>query len=278
MRTETRDWFDLRDLRGTGIEWATRADGCRTVTQHDDDGMPLYSLREPESDEFPFTAWSGLLARATDLLGSVRTDPALHTLEVRACLDRCAEPDGHQHIDSLASALSQAGFDRTALLRALSQPVALAEAAWAVETLAGLDQGELIAAWSGVSSLTDSRSWQLSLTLPAAGRPWRFAQEFAGELTGALQAVGLGRAETGGGTWMPDGHGGLVRHSDRLDVLIRDDLPGGIHVISHLLHQHQAAETAVLKHDEKPYGLIPLINPPAAGRPSPTKNIRAVRP
>jgi hypothetical protein len=263
VRMETRDWFDLRDLRGTGIKWVTRSDACRAVTQHDRDGMPLYSLREPESDEFPFAAWSGLLVRARELLDSVRTDSALHTPEVQASIDRCAGPNGHQHLSSLASALSRAGFDRTALLRALSQPVASAEAAWAVETLAGLGQGEVIATWSGVSPLADSRSWRLSLTLPAAGRPWRFAQEFAGELSGALQAVGLGRAETSGSTSVQGEHGGYVHHSDLLDVLIRDNLPGGVRMISQLLHQHQAAETAVLKHDEKPYGLIPLINPPA---------------
>ncbi|MFG3304908.1 hypothetical protein [Streptomyces wuyuanensis] len=191
VRVETRDWFDLRDLRGTGIEWTLRSDGCQAVTQHDRDRMPLYSLRGPESVEFPFAAWSGMLAHATELLHSVRTSPALHLPEVRACLDRCAGSNGHRHIGSLASALSQAGFDNTVLLRALSHPVVLVEAAWAVETLAGLELGELVAAWAGASPLAGSGSWRLSLTLPAAGRPWRFAQKFTGELSAALQAAGL---------------------------------------------------------------------------------------
>ncbi|QXE36417.1 hypothetical protein KQY30_21420 [Streptomyces sp. GMY02] len=260
VRTETRDWFDLRDLRGTGIEWTPRSDGCQAVTQHDPDGMPLYSLREPESAEFPFATWSEMLARATELLHSVRTDPALRLPEVRAALDRCAGPNGHRHIGPLASALSRAGFDNTALFRALSQPVAPVEAAWAIETLAGLELGELIAAWAGVSPLANSTSWQLSLTLPAAGRPWRFAQTFADELSTALQAAGLGRAETNGSTSVQGKDGGYVHHSDHLDILIRDDLPGGVRVISQLLHHHQAAETAVLKHNEKPYDRIAVID------------------
>ncbi|MET9388209.1 hypothetical protein ABZY09_46395 [Streptomyces sp. NPDC002928] len=257
-REETRDWFDLRDLRGTGIEWTTRADGHRAVVQHDRDGMPLYSLRDPESDDFPFAAWSKLLARAAELLNAVRTDPVLHTAEVQAALDRCARADGHQHLAPLAAALSEAGFGHAALLRAVSEPVARVEAAWAVETLAELPQGKLIAAWFGASSLAGSSSWRLALTLPAAGRPWRFAQEIAAELSAALQEADLGWAETSGSTSVQGEHGGYVHHADHLHVLIRDDLPGAVRLISRLLHAHQAAETAVLTHGEKPYERIPL--------------------
>ncbi|WP_157877282.1 hypothetical protein [Streptomyces odonnellii] len=56
---------------------------------------------------------------------------------------------------------------------------------------------------------------------------------------------------------------GVVSSLVNFDVLIRDDLPRGVHVISRLLHHHQAAETAVLKHAEKPYELIPLVDPSA---------------
>ncbi|MFD5323276.1 hypothetical protein [Streptomyces sp. NPDC127092] len=262
VREETRDWFDLRDLRGAGIEWTVRPDGCRAVTQHDPDGAPLYSLRDPASDEFPFTAWARLLARAAELLDAVRADPAVRTAEVRAALARCTGPDGHRHLGPLSEALSRAGFTRTGLLRAVSEPVTKAEAAWAVETLAGLEQGSLAAAWFGRSPLAGSRSWQLSLTLPAAGRPRRFGQEFAGELSTALQEAGLGRAEVDGSTSVRGEDGGYVHHADHLDVLIRDDLPGGVRVISELLHRHQAAATAELKHAEKPYDHIPLDGPP----------------
>ncbi|NGO75241.1 hypothetical protein G6045_06040 [Streptomyces sp. YC504] len=261
VREETRDWFDLRDLRGTGIEWTVRPEGCRAVAQHDRGRMPLYSLREPASDEFPFAAWSRLLGRATELLDAVRADSAVHTPHVQTALERCTEPDGHQHLGPLADALSWANFCHSALLRAVSEPVALVEAAWAVETLAGLERGKLTAAWFGASPLASSRSWRLSLTLPAAGRPWRFAQEFAGELSADLQEAGLGMAEISGSTSVPGEHGGYVHHSDDLDVLIRDDLPSGVQAISRLLHRHQAAETAVLKHDETPFEHIPLIDP-----------------
>ncbi|QIQ04325.1 hypothetical protein [Streptomyces liangshanensis] len=261
IRSETRDWFDLRDLRSTGIEWRTRPDGHRAVTQHDRDGLPLYSLREPESKEFPFAAWSALLARATDRLTSIRTNPALHTPDVQSSLNLCTQPNGHHHLAPLASALSRAGFDHPTLLRALSQPIASAEAAWAVETLAGLEQGELIATWHGPSPLAGSSSWRLTLTLPAAGHPWRFAQDFAAELSTALQTADLGRAETGGSTSVKNEHGSYVHHSDRLDVLIRDDLPAGVQLISQLLHHHQAAKSATLKHTEPPYTPIPLPTP-----------------
>ncbi|MFD3522001.1 hypothetical protein [Streptomyces sp. NPDC058653] len=158
LRDETRDLFEPRDLRGTGIEWTTRPDGCRAVTQHGRDRLPLYSLREPESDGFPFAAWSALLARASEVVGAVQGDPALRNPEVRAALDSCAEPDGHRHLGPLATALAGAGFDHPVLLRAVSEPVAPAEAAWAVETLAGLPQGELIPAWSGASRLIGGSS------------------------------------------------------------------------------------------------------------------------
>lgn len=262
-REETRDWFDLRDLRGTGIEWTTRADGHRAVVQHDRDGAPLYSLRNPESDDFPFAAWSTLLARAAESLNAVRTDPALHTAEVRAALDRCTRPDGHRHLAPLAAALSGAGFGHPALLRAVSEPVARVEASWAVETLARLPQGELTAAWFGVSPLAGSSSCRLSLTLPAAGRPWHFAREVAAELFAALQDAGLGWAEISGSSSVQGEHGGYVPHEYYLDVLIRDDLPGGVRLISQVLHGHQVAETAILKHDKKPYERIPLTHPSA---------------
>ncbi|WP_329622906.1 hypothetical protein OG357_22850 [Streptomyces sp. NBC_01255] len=152
VRTETSDWLDLRDLRDAGIEWTTRPEGCRAVTQRADDAMPLYSLRAPDADDFPFAIWSRLLARATELLDAARTDPALDAPEVQTCLARCTEPDGRSHLTPLATALSRAGFAHTALLRALSRPASPMEAAWAVETLAGLKQGELIAAWSAADT------------------------------------------------------------------------------------------------------------------------------
>ncbi|WP_351237109.1 hypothetical protein [Streptomyces sp. NPDC002133] len=174
VREETRDWFDLRDLRGTGIEWTVRPEGCRAVTQHDRDGMPLYSLREPASDDFPFAAWSRPLVRAAELLDAVRADPAVHTAEVQDALDRCTGPDGHQHLGPLAEALSRAGFGHTTLLRAVSGPVALVEAAWAVETLAGLGQGARGASDSGwrLGSIpcTGDRA-QLLCVAVLAGRP-----------------------------------------------------------------------------------------------------------
>ncbi|MFJ4845525.1 MULTISPECIES: hypothetical protein [unclassified Streptomyces] len=261
VREETRDWFDLRDLRGTRIEWTDGPGGCRTVTQHGRDGTPLYSLREPASDEFPFAAWSGLLARATEILNAVRTDPAVRTPAVVDALGRCTGPDGHRHVGALATALSRAGFGHPVLLRALAEPVAVAEAAWAVETLAGTERGTVVAAWCGTSPLAGSRSWRLSLTLPAAGRPARFAQAIAGELSAELRTSGLGWAEATGSTSVKGANGGYVLHSDQLDLLIRDDLPRGVRVISRLLHGHQAAGTAELKHLEKPYERIPLLDP-----------------
>ncbi|MEU6341728.1 hypothetical protein ABZ883_12370 [Streptomyces sp. NPDC046977] len=261
VREETRDWFDLRDLRGTRIEWADGPDGCRTVTQHDRDGAMLYSLREPASDEFPFAAWSGLLARATELLDAVRTDPAVRTPAVLDALGRCTGPEGHRHVGALATALSRAGFGHPVLLRALAEPVAVAEAAWAVETLAGTERGTVVAAWCGTSPLAGSRSWRLSLILPAAGRPVRFAQAIAGELSAELHTSGLGWAEVTGSTSVQGADGGHVRHSDQLDLLIRDDLPRGVRVIARLLRGHQAAETAELTHMDAPYERIPLLDP-----------------
>ncbi len=264
VREETRDWLDLRDLRGAGVEWTVRPDGCRAVTQHGPDGVPLHSLRHPVSDGFPFAAWSLLLARATELLDAVRADPALRSDEVRAALGRCTGPGGHRHLGPLADALSRAGFARPGMLRALSAgPVVKAEAAWVVETLAGLERGRLTAAWCGRGRPAGGRSWRLSLTLPAAGRPRDFGQRFAAELSAALNERGLGRAEAGGGTYTRDENGDLVRRDEHLDVVIRDDLPAGTRVVAELLHRHQVAETAVLRHAGKPYADIPLDGPPA---------------
>ena len=63
----TREWFGLRHRRGTGLRWVVRPDGHRAVSQPGrGDGMPLYSLRAPESEEFFSAAWSALLSRAEE--------------------------------------------------------------------------------------------------------------------------------------------------------------------------------------------------------------------
>ncbi|NUS16080.1 MAG: hypothetical protein HOY69_32555 [Streptomyces sp.] len=264
VRSETREWFDLRDLRGTGLRWVVRPDGHRAVAQPDGgDGMPLYSLRAPEAEEFPFAAWSALLSRAEDLLTAVRSDPALRAADVRAALEACTGPEGHTHLAPLAAALSAAGFRHSALLRAVGEPIARAEAAWAVETLAARPRGSVTAAWFGPSPLTGSRTWRLALTLPAAGRPYRFAQDVAAELSAALEDAGLGWAETTGSTSRQDENGTYVLVENLLDVLVRDDLPGAVGLISRVLHARQAAETAVLRHEEQPRDRIPLPAPPA---------------
>ncbi|MEV6108993.1 hypothetical protein AB0M28_30460 [Streptomyces sp. NPDC051940] len=262
VREETRDWFDLRDLRGSGVTWSTRPDGHPAVQQLGRYRLPLYSMRFPDSEDFPFAAWATLLDRAGRLLTTAAEDTALSAPAVRRALDRCTALDGHTQLPALATALSEAGYAHAVLVRALTHPVHRTEAAWAVETLAGLPQGELVARWSGPSPLTASGSWRLSLTLPARRRTSRFGQEVADELNAALREVGLGSAEANGGTSRQTANG-WIRESDNVDVLIRDDLTAGVAVISRVLHSHQAAATATLKHDVEPYGPISLPPAPA---------------
>lgn len=260
VRAETRDWFDLRDLRGTGIAWTSRADGHPAVGQHRDDGLPLYSLRTPDSADFPFAEWSALLAQARERTGAAAGDRTLTAPAVRQALERCTAPDGYEHLAALADALYAVGYTHPVLMRAVTQPGHRAEACWAVETLSGLPQGELVSRWFGPSPLAGSRSWRLSLALPMAGRPWRFGRQVAEELSTALRQAGLGRAEVTGSTSRSES-GGYVRTEDHLDLLVRDDLARGVTVIARILHGHHAAETAVLRHAEKDDEVIPLRLP-----------------
>ncbi|MFR9798165.1 hypothetical protein ACL02U_20015 [Streptomyces sp. MS06] len=260
VRAETRDWFDLRDLRGTGVVWSSRADGHRAVDQHRDDGLPLYSLRVPDSEDFPFVEWSALLAQARERIGVTVRDRALRDPAVRQALDRCSAPDGYEHLAALADALSDVGYAHPVLMRAVTHPSHRAEACWAVETLSGLPQGELVARWFGPSPLAGSESWRLSLTLPGAERPWRFGQQVAEELDTALQEAGLGRAEVGVSTSRQEG-GAYVHVEDRLDLLIRDDLSRGVTITARILHSHRAAETATLRHAGEKDEVIPLRLP-----------------
>ncbi|WP_329572991.1 hypothetical protein [Streptomyces sp. NBC_01361] len=260
VRAETRDWFELRDLRGTGVVWTSRADGHRAVDQHSDDGLPLYSLRAPDSEDFPFAAWSALLAHARERMGAPAGDRTLRAPAVRQALDRCTAPDGYEHLAALADALSAAGYTHPVLMRAVAQPSHRAEACWAVETLSGLPQGELVPRWFGSSPLSGSESWRLSLTLPGAERPWRFGQQVAEELSTALQEAGLGRAEVGGSMSRLEG-GGYVHVEDHLELLIRDDLALSVTIIARILHRHRAAKTATLRHAGKKDDVIPLRLP-----------------
>ncbi|MFE3515066.1 hypothetical protein [Streptomyces sp. NPDC059166] len=257
LRAETRDWFDLRDLRGTGVVWTSRTDGHRAVDQHGDDGLPLYSLRAPDSEDFPFAAWSALLAHARERLDAAIGDRTLRAPAVLQALDRCTAPDGYEHLAALADALSDAGYTHPVLMRAVAQPSDRAEACWAVEALSGLPQGKLVPRWFGPSPLSASRSWRLSLTLPVVGRPWRFGQQVAGELSTDLQEAGLGDAEVGGSMSRPEG-GGYVHVEDHLNLLIRDDLALGVTIIARTLHSYRAAETATLRHAGKGGEVIPL--------------------
>ncbi|MFK0114177.1 hypothetical protein [Streptomyces sp. NPDC091217] len=264
VRAETRDWFDLRDLRGTGVAWTSRADGQRAVDQYRDDhrgdGLPLYSLRAPDSEDFPFAGWSALLAQARERIDTAAGDRVLRAPAVRLAVDRCTAPDGHEHLAALADALTAVGYTHPVLMRAVAQPGHRAEACWAVETLSGLPQGALMPRWFGPSPLADSESWRLSLTLPVAERPWRFGQQVAEELSTALQEAGLGRAEVGGSMSRPEG-GGYVHVQDHLRLLIRDDLALGVTIIARVLHGHRAAETATLRHAGKEGEVIPLRLP-----------------
>ncbi|WP_448317272.1 hypothetical protein [Streptomyces sp. CO7] len=263
VREETRAWFDQRDLRGTGVTWSTRTDGHRAVHQEDESGAHLYSSRAPDAteEEFPFTAWSRLLRCATRTLEAAGACPALRRPETRRALDRCAEPDGHTQMGSLTTTLRAAGLGEGPLLRALTRPSSRAEAAWAVETLAGLPQGRVTAAWFGRSPLADARTWYLDLTLAAAGHGSRFGMRFAVELSAALGDAGLGWAETTGSTSVRDAKGGHVHASDLLTVLVRDDLPTAVRVIARRLQEHGALRTADLRHSGAPRERIPLPEP-----------------
>ncbi|MFJ4844553.1 hypothetical protein [Streptomyces sp. NPDC088733] len=259
VREETREWFDLRDLRGTGLAWTTLADGYDAVDQDSTDGLPLYSLRTPSSEKFPFAAWSALLTYARERTAATAAAPALVEPAVRGALDRCLAADGHEHLPALADALTAAGFADPVLLRAVGDPMDRTEACWAVETLAGLPQGELVARWFGPSPLSGSQSWRLSLTLPVKGRPERFGPQVAGELNAALQEADLGTAELGGSTLQPE-QGSYVLVEHHLAILIRDDLARGVEVASRVLRTFSAADTATLRHRGKP-DIIPLHLP-----------------
>ncbi|MQY15566.1 hypothetical protein SRB5_57490 [Streptomyces sp. RB5] len=154
VRPETRDWHELRTL--PGVRWVTTPGGHPVAEQPDEEGEPLYSLRVPDSAEFPFAAWAGLLARAREAVAAVRADPALADPAVRDALARCAGADGHGRLGALAEALAAAGFAVPVVLRAIAEPVHRTEACWAVEVLADLPQGELTARWFGPSPLPRS--------------------------------------------------------------------------------------------------------------------------
>lgn len=289
-RPETRDWYELRNLSGTGLRWtgarpgpaastgpagaaaptpgagatgsggrgAAPAAAVAAVEQRAADPLhvrrPLYSLRGPGS-AFPFAGLAALLARAEAELTEAAADPALAGAGVRSALDRCTAPDGAAHLGPLAEALEAAGFARPALLRAVAEPTGRAEACWAVEVLAGLPQGELVKRWFGSSGLAEARSWELTLVLPARGRR---AGAVAADLSAALRRTALGRAEHGGSTSVRSPQGGYVHGSDSLDVLLHDDLPAGVAVVADVLRRHDALDSAVLRYSTAPYDRVPL--------------------
>ncbi|MER6945845.1 hypothetical protein ABT294_17615 [Nonomuraea sp. NPDC000554] len=258
VRPETRDWFELRDLRGTGLRWTAGPDGHPAVEQTHTGAVarPLYSLRTPDSADFPFAAWAALLDRARQILATATADPSLDDPAVRAALRRCTATRGYAHLAPLAEALRAAGGAQPVLLRALDEPVSRAESCWAVEVLAGLPQGALVKRWFGLSPLSTARSWELSLTLAIEGRAAEHSRVLTSDLAGALKEAGLGGAEIAGGSSRRAADGTSVDVSTAVDVLVRDDLARGVSLISEILRRHDAAATAELRHTSPPYDLI----------------------
>ncbi|MGV9770770.1 hypothetical protein [Streptosporangium sp. NPDC003464] len=250
LRPETRDWFELRDLRGCGLRWTTGDNGHLTVEQIDPDSAPydLYSLRTPGSTDFPFTAWTALLNQAEQILAAAMAAPSLRTPAVRAALDRCTTAEGHAHLGPLAAALQTADVIHPALVRALTEPVSRAESCWAVETLAGLPRGSLVKRWYGPSPLAGAQSWELCLTLATQDRPEEHARILISDLNDTLKQEGLGGAEIAGEVTRRDALGHWTSVSTSADILIRDDLPRGLALISQILRSRDSVDTAELRY------------------------------
>lgn len=210
VRAETRNWFETRDLRGTGLRWTRRPDGHEAVMQSDAQVLlPLYSLRTPESTDFPFPEWAALLAQAESVVAADHP-----------------------------------------VLRAVAASSSPAESCWATEVLTGVPRGTLVPQWFGRSALADARYWDLDLTT-------RHRQVVA-DLTAALGAAGLGRAEESGSTDVRDEHGRYRYAMLRVEVRVRDDLEAGVAVISDVLRRHGTVDTATLHYAAEPRDPIAL--------------------
>jgi len=254
VRPETRDWYELRDLSGTGLRWTD--EGRRSAVSQPDDltiMRPLYTLRAPGSDEFPFAEWEALLVRAEAILGAVAADPALADPAVRAALERCTRARGQAQTGALAAALRTAGFTAAAVLRALEEPVSRAESCWAVETLAGAEPGSLVKRWFGRSPLAAAAFWDLTLTLPS-----EVPTAVAAELDAALKAADLGWAEIAGSTSERQEGGGHVTVSTVVELRVRDELARGVELTAEVLRRFGAVEPATLRHAAAPYERIAL--------------------
>ncbi|MET9878244.1 hypothetical protein ABZZ36_26955 [Actinacidiphila glaucinigra] len=83
------------------------------------------------------------------------------------------------------------------------------------------------------------------------GRAPRFGHRIAEALDAALRKSGLGHAEVGGSSMRPE-NGTFVCTSTSVDVLILDDLTRGVGVVSRVLRDHDAAQTATLHPAGKP--------------------------
>ncbi|MGV9386139.1 hypothetical protein ACWDRB_60765 [Nonomuraea sp. NPDC003707] len=261
LRPETRDWFELRDLRGCGLRWTATDHGCLAVEQPDLDSTThdLYSLRAPGSADFPFAAWAALLDQAEQALVRATGAASLQTPAMRDALSRCDTDEGHAHLEPLAAALQTADWVHPVLVRALTEPVSREESCWAVETLAGLPRGSLVRRWYGPSPMAGAQSWELCLTIATERRPAERARLLISELHDALKQEGLGRAEITGSEMARRGaSGSLMDVSASADVLIRDDLPRGLSLISQILRRHDAADTAELRYASPPRASVPI--------------------
>ncbi|MFI6151076.1 hypothetical protein ACIBCA_00060 [Kitasatospora sp. NPDC051170] len=248
LRPETRQWWEWRNLAGSGLTWAaTGPDGHLVATQAQERSSrpPLYTLRR-EDGSFPFAAYADLLTRADRILADAATDPALADPAVATALTRCTAPDGATHLPALAAALRTAGYGQAVLLRAVSDPHDQAEACWAVETLAALPPGSLLTRWYGPSPLATARHWDLQLDLPVLGRPFGYGRTVTEDLNRRLAEAGLGNAEICGATMRRSATGEILSDLILLDILIRDDLPAGHALIAATLAAHGAGPETVV--------------------------------
>jgi hypothetical protein len=246
---QVREAVYSHDQRQYGFAWArSEVHGWYPRQEGGAGACELYSLRHPESDEFPFAAFNGMVEAARRRLKDA-VDPAWLSRnggEVRAVAEGIAASGHRSGLPALADALEEAGCENRVILDGLRSADFPARGCWVVELLLRLEPGSVIARALGRTRRKERVVYVFDLDVPCRRRGREDPTLFHIErpLNAALAADNLGSAYAHGGR-SAEGREGYDEVAVRVDV--RDDLGRGLAIIRRVLRDAGASRRTVIE-------------------------------
>jgi hypothetical protein len=249
------------DRRQDGFVWRqSEPHGWYPAQDAVDARAGLYSTRRPDNPEFPFDGLTAMFAAAHRHLAAV-ADPRWLAGEAGAVARGVAGSGDLSGLPVLADALEEAGCERGVILGSLRAAEFPVRGCWVVETLLGLEPGEVIARALGHSRRPDRVVYRFAMDIPTREAGGRFNRELLAipkALDAALRTAGLGRAEMSGGQSRLDTP---IGEYDAISVTatINDERDRGLAVMRDVLTRANAPRQVVIRLTAPEAARFPLV-------------------